>query len=104
MVAKAGRTGRPRSVENQVAEYLEANRAQIPELLAVLTRLALAGNLPAIQELLNRHLGKPRQSLDIQFKAPSITGDDLIGIGDAIKASEVALLGECVEVTEGNDE
>lgn len=92
MSGQKGRSGKRPMAATQLNDYLADSKNDIPAFLAKLSELALAGNLDALKYMLDRHLGKAKQSLEITPKAPSITGDDLVGISEAVRATQDALL------------
>ena len=107
-------SGRKRNTTKQINQYLEANKAQIPQLIAELTAQALTmtkkdvscphcghkhtievrggGNIEAIKWLLERHYGKAPQSLDIRSKSIVLTGEELSLLLPQLIASEALAL------------
>ena len=113
--------GRKKTLERSINDHMAANQKFIPDILTALRAAALkrrnvkcphcsqnfnlpgGGDVKAMMYLLDRHFGKPKGSLEIEAKKPSITGDDLVDIPKQIAAREVFLLGTIdaeYEVTE----
>ena len=103
--------GRKKTLERSINDHMAANQKFIPDILTALRAAALkrrnvkcphcsqnfnlpgGGDVKAMMYLLDRHFGKPKGSLEIEAKKPSITGDDLVDIPKQIAAREVFLLG-----------
>ncbi len=103
--------GRKKTLERSINDHMAANQRYIPDILTALRAAALkrrnvkcphcsqnfnlpgGGDVKAMMYLLDRHFGKPKGSLEIEAKKPSITGDDLVDIPNQIAAREVFLLG-----------
>lgn len=68
MAGKKGRSGRKKVASTIIKEAIDNDALNLPKYLEELSRKALAGNQEALQYLIDRHLGKPKQQTDLEVK------------------------------------
>jgi len=66
MVGKKGRSGPKKSLTRQVNEAMELIDAKLPDIVAKLIKKAEEGDRDALVYLIDRRLGKPKASLDVE--------------------------------------
>ena len=120
--------GRKKTLERSINDYMVANQKYIPKIMDAMVagaikrrkvkcpycsqsfQLAGGGDAKLQMYLIDRYFGKASQTVSLETKKPSVTGDDLVEVAAAIMQQEAKLLaaGEInaeYEVTEdGEDE
>lgn len=68
--------GRKRTPSNIIRDAIDFDAQNLPKYFVKLSELALRGDKEALQYLIDRHLGKPKQQTDLDIK-----GGEGIGLG-----------------------
>ncbi len=100
------------SPERVINECIRRNIGKLPQVLnsliasAVRTRKVTCpscstkfdapggGDVKAQIYLMNRVMGTPKVDISVETKAPSVTGDELFKVQEAVMARQIELLGE----------
>ncbi len=118
--------GRRKTLERSINDYMVANQKYIPKIMDAMVAGAIkrrkvkcpycnqgfqltgGGDAKLQMYLIDRYFGKASQTVSLETKKPSVTGDDLVEVAAAIMQQEAKLLaaGEInaeYEVTEDGD-
>ena len=66
MAGKKGRSGRKKSLSTIMRQVMENDAQNLPNYFQKLSDLALKGDREALMYLLDRHLGKPKATMEVE--------------------------------------
>ena len=102
--------GRRKTLERSINDYMVANQKYIPKIMDAMVagaikrrkvkcpycsqsfQLAGGGDAKLQMYLIDRYFGKASQTVSLETKKPSVTGDDLVEVAAAIMQQEAKLL------------
>ena len=102
--------GRKKTLERSINDYMVANQKYIPKIMDAMVagaikrrkvkcpycsqsfQLAGGGDAKLQMYLIDRYFGKASQTVSLETKKPSVTGDDLVEVAAAIMQQEAKLL------------
>ena len=102
--------GRKKTLERSINDYMVANQKYIPKIMDAMVAGAIkrrkvkcpycnqgfqltgGGDAKLQMYLIDRYFGKASQTVSLETKKPSVTGDDLVEVAAAIMQQEAKLL------------